>query len=285
MRDFNRLGATVASATLIGAALLVSSTAIAAPSLEITHAVAQVTIIPENRPDVTAMVLRSNAKFPLTVTRVGDRVIIEGGLGWRGANCNSIFGHRRIGVIGIGSVAYEDLPQVVVRTPRQVQVKAGGAVFGTIGRGDGVELANSGCGDWTVANQTGPLQASLAGSGDLHAGDAGTTDLHVAGSSDVFLRAAHGGLTATIAGSGAVNADEVDGPLRAHVTGSGDVKVRAGTVSDMQVAVAGSGDIRFGGVAQSLEANIAGSGDVSVAKVTGPVVKHIAGSGDVTVGQ
>ena len=286
MGGFDRFGVTISSAALLGAALLSATAAAASPSLEVNHAVARVTIIPEDRPDISVTVIATNAKFPLKVTRLGDQVVIEGGLAWRGANCNVVFGHTRVGVFGVGSVSYENMPQVVVRTPRQVFVKTSGAVFGTIGRGDGVDLTNSGCGDWTVGNQNGPLRVSLAGSGDLHAGEAAAAaDVRVAGSSDVVLRAARNGLTAMIAGSGDVTADQVDGPLHAHVIGSGDVKIRDGAVSDMQVVVAGSGDVRFGGVAQSLQASVAGSGDVSVGKVTGMVTKHIAGSGDVTVGR
>jgi hypothetical protein len=268
-----------------GFALLAATASVAAPGLEVDHAVARVMIIPEDRADVVVTVVKTHPKFPLTVTRFGDQVKVDGGLGWRSANCNGLFGHTRVGVFGVGSVDYDDMPQIIVHTPRQVQVKASGAVFGTVGRGTGVELSNAGCGDWTLANQSGPLKVSLAGSGDLHAGESAAAEIHVAGSSDTFLRAARGGLTATIAGSGDVNANEVDGPLHAKVTGSGDVKVRGGAVSDMTAAVAGSGDVSFGGVAQSLEASIAGSGDVSAGKVTGSVVKHIAGSGDVRIGR
>jgi hypothetical protein len=280
MRTRLMVGAAGAALILLGA-----TASVAAPTLLVTHAVARVTIVPEDRSDIAVTVMRTNPKFPLNISRAGDQVTVDGGLGWRGANCETFFGHLQVGVFGVGSVSYDDMPQIVVHTPRQVVVHAGGAVFGTVGRGDGVELANSGCGDWTLANQSGPLTAYLSGSGDLRAGEVSAADLHISGSSDVYLKSAQGGLAAAVSGSGDVDADQVDGPLRTHVTGSGDVKVKGGAVTQMQVAVAGSGDVRFGGVAQSLDASVAGSGDVSVAKVSGPVVKHIAGSGDVTVGQ
>jgi hypothetical protein len=272
-------GGMVACVALLGA-----TAAAAEPTLSIDHAVARVTIIPEDRADIVAEVVRSNATFPLSISTTGDQVVVSGNLGWRSANCNGLFGRPRVSVSGLGTADDHNIPMVVVHTPRQVRVKAGGAVFGSVGRGAGVTLANAGCGDWFVANQTGPLRVSLAGSGDLHAGLAAATDISLSGSSDVFMGAARGGLTAKISGSGDVNADEVDGPLQANITGSGDVKVRGGAVSEMKVAVAGSGDVRFGGVAQSLDASIAGSGDVSAAKVTGLITRHVAGSGDVTVG-
>jgi hypothetical protein len=266
-------------------ALLGAGAAAAAPMLEIRQAVARVTIIPEDRTDIVAVVARPNAKFPLSVARAGDQTVVTGNLGGRSANCNGWFGRHEVTVPGLGTVGYDDMPQVVVHTPRQVIVKAGGAVFGVIDRGAGVTLANAGCGDWVVASQSGPLRVSLAGSGDLRAGDAAATDIALSGSSDVVMRGAHGGLNVRVSGSGDVSAEAVEGPLHASITGSGDVKVRGGAVSEMKVVVAGSGDIRFGGVAQSLDATVAGSGDVSAARVTGLVVKHIAGSGDVTVGR
>ncbi len=259
--------------------------AAATPSLEIKHAVARVTIIPEARGDIVVTVTKTNSRLPLKVTRMGDSVMIDGDLGWRSPNCHTLFGHPGVSVWGAGDFRYDDLPQVVVHVPRNTRVGAGGAVFGAIGPGDSVDLGNSGCGDWTVADQTGPLHVHVSGSGDVRAGSVGAADVSVSGSGDVNLQATRGGLVTGIAGSGDVTAASVTGPLRAHVSGSGDVRVHGGAVTDMDVSVAGSGDIHFGGVAQSLNARIAGSGDVSVAKVTGLVAKHIAGSGDVSVGR
>jgi hypothetical protein len=262
-----------------------AATANAATSVEIRHAVAQVTVIPEARPDVSVMVVRTNRQLPLRVTQAGDLVVVDGGLGLRSPNCGSLFGRPRVTVWGLGSFGPGDLPQVVVRTPLDARIAASGAVFGVTRPGGSLDLANSGCGDWTVADQAGSLRARLAGSGDLHAGSAGAVDLQLSGSSNVVMRTARQGLNVGISGSGDVRAAMVNGPLRARVGGSGDVRVGGGAVTDMDVNVAGSGDVRFGGVAGRLEARVAGSGDVTAARVTGPVKKQVSGSGDVTVGR
>jgi hypothetical protein len=269
----------------VTAALLATGAARAAPSVEIDHAVARVTVIPEGRSDVAVTVVRTNARLPLKITRAGDRVVIDGGLGWRSPNCHGPSGHPSAGVWGLGVFGWESMPQVVIRAPRGVRIASGGAVYGAINPGDSVDLANSGCGDWTIADQTGPLRVRLAGSGDVHAGSAAAVDLEVSGSADVSVKSARGGLAASVSGSGDVTADSVSGPLRAHVAGSGDVHVREGAVSDMDVAVSGSGDVHFGGVARSLAAQVSGSGDVSVGRVTGPVSKHVTGSGEVSIGR
>lgn len=270
---------------LVAAASVASGAALASPSIEIRNAVARVTIIPEARNDVAVSVVRANPREPIRISRFGDTVVVDGGLGWRSINCHHFFGRPAAYVWGVGNFGYDDMPQILVRTPLQTRVGAGGAVFGSIGAGAGVDLANSGCGDWTVADQNGPLRLSMSGSGDVRAGTVTAADVRISGSSDVYVRAARGGLTAAVSGSGDINAATVNGPLRVRVGGSGDVKVHDGAVTDMNVSVAGSGDVRFGGVAQSLLANVAGSGDVSAARVTGQVTKHIAGSGDVSVGR
>jgi Putative auto-transporter adhesin, head GIN domain len=266
-------------------AAMVAQAAQAAPNIEIRGAIARVTVIPEARSDVAVSVVRANGRLPLRISRNGDQVIVDGGLGWRSINCHTLFGRPGAFAWGIGNVSYDEMPQIVVRTPLQAKVGAGGAVFGSVGPGAGLDLANSGCGDWTVADQNGPLQMRFSGSGDVRTGTVASADVQVSGSSDVHLGTVRNGLVTSISGSGDVTAARVDGLLRARIGGSGDVRIKDGAVTDMNASVAGSGDVRFGGVARTLVANVAGSGDVSAARVTGPVSKHVAGSGDVTVGR
>jgi hypothetical protein len=272
---------TVSLTLMVGGA----DAAASAPSAEVREAAARVTVIPEARGDVAVFLIKANPRLPIWISKVGDKVVIRGDVGHMITNCSSGWGGKpSVGVWMRGRFAYADLPQVVIRTPVDVHVTAGDAVFGTIGHARSVDFGNHGCGDWTVADVDGLMHLGLAGSGDVHAGSAGSATIAIVGSGDVSAQAVRGGLGANIAGSGDVTAAAVSGPMNVHVSGSGDVKVHSGQVTRMSVSVAGSGDVRFGGVAGSLEANVAGSGDVSVAHVTGPVVKHVAGSGDVDVG-
>ena len=255
-----------------------------AAEVVIHDAAMRVTVIPEARSDVTVEVVRNNPHFRIGVTRLGNDVWINGGKGFRGLNCRSLFGRRGVWVWGAGFIPYEALPQLVVRTPMNVKVRAGSAVFGVIGRADSAELDNAGCGDWVMANVAGPAIVRASGSGDVRAASAGSAEVHISGSADVNLGAVRNGLTSSVAGSGDLRAASVNGPMHVRVAGSGDVIAHGGQVTDMDVQVAGSGDVRFGGVAQNLQASVAGSGDVSVGHVTGTVSRHIAGSGSVTVG-
>lgn len=269
----------------LAAAGLTATGAGAQPALQLRNAMVRVTVAPEARPDVAVTVLRANPRLPLRVSRVGDRVVVDGGLIWPGVNCRTVRGRPGAASFGRGAFTMDELPQILVRAPRDVRVDAGGAVFGDIGAGQSVDLDGHGCGGWTLADQAGPLRIRVSGASDVRAGASASAEVRIAGSGNVTLGPVRGGLDGVISGSGNLAAAAVNGPLRARVAGSGDVKVAGGAASDMIVAVAGSGDVRFGGVAQTLTANVSGSGDVSVAHVSGRVVRHVAGSGDVTVGR
>lgn len=276
----------VTTLAVLAAAVSVAGVASAAPNLKIKDAVARVVVIPENRSDVKVEFLTTNASLPLTVRQEGEDVIVDGDLRMSRINgCNSRNGKIWVKVRGVGEVSYDNFPQIAVRTPLNVKVQAGGAVFGDIGRSDSVKLGNAGCGDWTVANTKGKLEVSQAGSGDTKTGAAGSAEISIAGSGDVSTQAIAGDLEVNIAGSGDVSAASIAGELEGNIAGSGNISVAGGRSRSVQVSVMGSGDVTFGGEADSVDVSVAGSGDVRIAKVNGPVKKHVAGSGDVIIGQ
>lgn len=258
--------------------------AASAASVEVKDAVARVTVIPESRGDVKVEFLSTNPRLPLRVRSMGGRTIVDGNVGRRIHSCRGRGESVRVQVRGVGEVGWRDMPQVVIRMPRDAKVDANGAVFGAVGRSASLELGNEGCGDWTVANVDGRLRLSQAGSGDARTGSAGEAHIQVAGSGDVWTADVRGPLSVKIAGSGNVTVGSVSGPLDVRAAGSGDVKVAGGHATTMSVAIAGSGDVDFGGVADSLKARIAGSGDVHAREVRGPINKAVMGSGGVTVG-
>lgn len=267
-----------------GVALAAAGAALAAsPQVEIKDAVARVTVIPEDRSDIKVEFLSTNPQLPLQVRSQGGKTIVDGDLDRKIRSCDGSGTRSSVRVDG-RTYQYADMPQVVVRTPRDVDVEAGGAVFGAVGKSASLELSNAGCGDWTIANVAGALHVNQAGSGDTQTGTAGAAKLRVAGSGDVTTQAIAGPLEVDIAGSGDVWAASVNGPLNVKIAGSGDVKVAGGQGGAMTATVAGSGDVDFRGSADSLKARIAGSGDVRVKAVKGEVSKAIVGSGAVTVG-
>ncbi|PXA86714.1 hypothetical protein DMC25_13390 [Caulobacter sp. D4A] len=271
-----------------GAAVLaLAGTASASEAnVKIKDAVARVVVIPEARSDVKVEFLTRNSSLPLEVRVVGGQTIIDGNLHLkRIQSCNGSGDAASVKVRNLGVVKWADIPQVVVRVPQNVSVGASGAVYGSIGRSDSVELANAGCGDWTVANTKGKLEISLAGSGDTKAGSADRVEISLAGSGDISLQEVRE-LEVAIAGSGDVKAAAIHGgDIDVSIAGSGGVKITQGRARDLDVSIMGSGDVNFGGEADKVSLSVAGSGDVRVAKVNGPVKKSSMGSGNIYIGQ
>lgn len=294
-----------AIAAALGSALAASAV-MAAPAfaaeVTIRNAVARVIVIPEDRADVGVEITQGSAGLPqLRVERRGDQVRIDGGLsGSRGMGFNSgLIGSCNNGrtearqpgdgatveVRGKGRIRMEDAPMIVLRTPRDVDVNGGGAVFGSIGRGArSVDLGSGGCGSWTVANVDGDVDLSVGGSGSIRAGTSRNLEASVGGSGSVFAGAT-GRLEANVGGSGNIEVARVDGETEIAIGGSGGVRVRAGRAPSLKVSIGGSGDVRFEGTAGDVSAAIAGSGDVRVAEATGRVSRSIVGSGDLRIGR
>ncbi|WP_312219360.1 GIN domain-containing protein [Brevundimonas sp.] len=294
-----------AIAAAMGSALAASAV-LAAPALadEVTirNAVARVIVIPEDRADVGVEITPGSAGLPeLRLERRGGQVRIDGGLGrGRGmsfgggqiGSCNSGPADARqpgdgatVEVRGKGRIRMEDAPLIVLRTPRDVDVNGGGAVFGAVGRGArSVDLGTGGCGSWTVANVDGDVELSVGGSGSIRAGTSRNLEAAVGGSGSIYAGAT-GALEANVGGSGSIDVARVDGETEIAIGGSGGVKVRGGSASSLKVSIGGSGDVRFDGTAGDVSAAIAGSGDVRVAEATGRVSRSIVGSGDLRIGR
>lgn len=278
-----RRAALGVAAAAMAATGLAATSAAAQTELVIRDAVARVVVIPEDRADVLVEISQpASALPPLRQSRRGDRLELDGGID-HGVNCRG-GGDRPAEISGrFGRVTLDQAPRVIARVPRRVRVSAGPAVFGDIGRSGAVELNLAGCGEWTIANTTGALEISSAGSGDVRAGASGSARVRSAGSGTVHARAIGGPLTAEIAGSGDVRAESVNGAVRARIAGSGDVRVESGGSPELTAQIAGSGDVRFEGRVERLEAMIVGSGDVRV-REAGSVSRRVMGSGEVVVG-
>lgn len=271
----------------IGAAAvgMAAAAQVQAQELEIEHAAARVVVIPEARRDVAVTVSPGSAALPqLDVRRQGASITIDGGLRRRIDGCESRDGREvSVRIKGVGMVPVSQLPTITARVPLDAEVSSSGAVFGSIARSERLDLASAGCGDWTVANVSGPLSVSLAGSGDIYTGSARSAEISLAGSGDVRLGQILGSLEASVAGSGDVRAASVAGRIEASIAGSGDVYVVGGRSGPLDASIVGSGDVRVDGAVESLEASIMGSGDVRVASVRSGVSQSIMGSGDVIV--
>lgn len=265
-----------------------------AQEVEIRNAVARVVVIPEERNDIQVSVDAGSSTLPaIEVSRRGRDVLIEGGLRRRIGNCRSndfvadptqMPAGVQVTVRDHGTIEMADAPLIVIRTPMEVNLNAEGAVWGAIGRSAGTELGAGGCGDWSVANTSGELSIAIGGSGDVRAGTARTAEVAIGGSGSASVAAISGAAEVAIGGSGDVSLMSVNGNTDIAIGGSGTARVRGGHAPQLDVAVAGSGDVVFEGDVGNLDVSIVGSGDVTVRRVTGAVDRTILGSGDLNVG-
>lgn len=278
-----RLPIAVVSVAAALSAMAYAGAAVAA--VEIRDAVARVTVIPEDRVDVKVELLATNKSLPLDIRTSGASTIIDGGLGHRIWSCGH--GHDDqvvVNVRGIGQVDYADMPQVVIHTPQAVSVESGGVVFGVIGRSASLDLANSGCGRWTVADVVGDATVRDSGVSFVKMGSTGRLDLRISGAGDLHVTHVQQGMQVVLSGAGGVTIDDLAGPLQARVSGAGKVRVLSGHAATVRASVSGIGAVDFGGQADSLDASISGMGDIRVKSVSGPVNKSITGIGRVTIG-
>lgn len=291
----------IASAAAIAvAAVAAPAFAKPGPEVDIRHAVARVAVVVEDRADIAVEIEQGSSGLPpVRVTRDGANVRIDGGVRGRGLfsggdnirNCRPGPETAQPGVgasvevRNVGRVNLSAAPLIVIRTPRDVNVEASGAVFGSVGRGAAsIELGNGGCGTWNVANTEGEMSLGVSGSGDIRAGTSSALEASVSGAGSITAGATRD-LDVSVSGAGDVIIARVDGPAEISISGAGDVAVRAGTAPTLSVSIAGVGDVDFDGVAGDVDVSLAGAGDVSIARATGTVSRSIAGVGDIHIGQ
>src|SRR4051794_2203272 len=135
--------------------LCAAGAAAAAPSVEIKDAVARVTVVPEDRADVKVEMVSTNGSLPLEVRTMGSGTVISGNLAHRITDCRTRGDHPHAYVRGVGDIPYDAMPQIVIHTPKAVSIETNGAVYGTVGRSGSIDLENSGCSAWTLADVAG----------------------------------------------------------------------------------------------------------------------------------
>ena len=245
-----------------------------AATLEIKDAVLHVTVVPEDRSDIKVEIVRQDSRQPLSVRTEGTRTIIDGNRHWMMGSCK-----------GSGWGGADRMAKVVVHTPRAVSIAASGSVSGVIGRSASLDMRNSGCGEWTIADTAGDATIHHSGAGALKMGAAETLDVYMSGATSVHATQVRRGLNAQLSGTGDVEVAYLTGSLDARISGVGKVRVAQGRADNVRASVSGMGGIEFGGVARNLNASISGLGDIRVAEVTGRVTKSVSGAGSVKIGK
>jgi len=265
-------------------ALCAAGATAAAPLVEIRDAVARVTVVPEDRSDVKVEMISTNGQLPLEVRTMGSQTVISGNLAHRITDCHNRSDRPSAYVRGVGDIRYENMPQIVIHTPKAVAVETNGAVYGTVGRSGSVDLDNSGCSAWTLADVAGDVTLHASGAGSVRMGSAGHVKASLSGAGGLHATSIRQGLDASLSGAGSVSIETLTGPVKADVSGAGHIKIEQGHATTMQASVSGVGSVDFGGDAQTLSASISGFGGIRVKAVSGNISKSVSGIGHVTIG-
>jgi Putative auto-transporter adhesin, head GIN domain len=244
----------------------------------VRHAAVRLVVIPEAREDF-AVEIDNPGKLPSPqVSLENGRLVIDGRLRGRVGDCGD-----EVEVRGYGDIPIDELPQVRLRTPMNLELRVDSAGPTEIGPSGALDAAFSGCGNAEIGDVAGELKLDLAGGGKLHAGAAQSLDLDSAGSAGATIGAVREGAQVSIAGSGDVAIAALTGALDASTAGSGELEVSGGDVAKADISLAGSGSARIHAPVQKLEVSIVGSGEVDVVGAVGDLDAEIAGSGNVRV--
>ncbi|MDC7682420.1 DUF2807 domain-containing protein [Asticcacaulis sp. BYS171W] len=281
--------------------------------VELKNVAARVIVIAQPRADVDVRVKAGTRAMPqVTVARQNNVVRINGNVSPRNQSCGettNIFAFNfadknvtTVKVSGMGQVNLGDLPVIYIYAPENLEIVSHGAVYGSLNETSSLKLSVHGCGDWRLGPVRGDLKLMSTGSGNIHGPNAGRTEIVSGGSGDIIMGPVRSlkvsqsgsgdivtgpvaeGLSAAQAGSGDMAIASVNGPIEVSLAGSGDVTIARGRAQTLKIAIAGSGDVHFGGEAHAVEAAIVGSGDIYVARSTGSVQKKVLGSGEVSIG-
>ncbi|HLZ67383.1 MAG TPA: DUF2807 domain-containing protein [Aliidongia sp.] len=149
-----------------------------------------------------------------------------------------------------------------------------------------LDIKSGGSTDYTIGAVGGPLDAHLAGAGNLKAEAVSDLYLTIAGFSNARLSQVTGATDIRIAGSGDVKIGSATMPsLKIDVRGSGNVQVDQGQIGTLDAGVTGSGNLNIKAVVKDANLSSVGSGDIQVAKVTGSLQTNKAGSGSIRAGR
>lgn len=281
--------------------------------IELSNMAAKVIIITQARDDIEVKVRPGTKALPqITISRNGRTVRVNGHMPNRQPSCGSnggIFAFNfddkktaSVKVTGMSPLNLSDLPTVYIYAPRRLEVMSFGAIYGSINESQALKLHVFGCGDWKIGPVIDTLHLISTGNGDIMAAHAGRTEVTSAGTGDIIIGPVRSlktsqsgsgdvvtgpiaeGLSAAVAGSGDLAIASVNGAVEISVAGSGDVAIARGRANTLKVALAGSGDVYFGGEALQADAAIVGSGDIHIGRVRGTINKKVLGSGEVNIG-
>lgn len=152
-------------------------------------------------------------------------------------------------------------------------------------RGSVFKISVGGSANCKIEPSCGILEISISGSGNVTASDCNRMDCRIMGSGSVKVGEVAFGSNISISGSGDIQADLLCAPL-INIAGSGSVRASEVKGDEMNVGIAGSGDVECGGEVDTLKLKVNGSGEFDAPKFTvGEAHITVAGNGDIVIGR
>ncbi len=152
-------------------------------------------------------------------------------------------------------------------------------------RGSVFKISIGGSSNCKIEPSCGILEISVSGSGNVTASDCNRMDCRIMGSGDIKVGEVAFGSNISVSGSGEVVADLLCAPL-INIAGSGSVRASEVRGDEMNVTIAGSGDVECSGEVDTLKLKVNGSGEFDAPKLTvGEAHISISGNGDIVIGR
>lgn len=250
-----------------------------AGSIRLRHVAARVVVLTEERADVSVEIDNPGGAPTPEISLSDGRLTMDGHLRGRIGECTAEGADLR----GYGFVNYDQMPLITIRAPRDVDLNFTGAGRAEIGATNDLTLDINGCAHANAAEVANEASLDLNGSGQIIVAGAREALIDLNGSGSVRVETVRASADAEVNGSGEVTIANLTGSLNMDNRGSGSLEVLAGAVTEAEIELFGSGQVRLGAPIERLSVSIFGSGDVDAPVAVGQLDAEIFGSGDVSV--
>lgn len=242
------------------AAPLARNSVHAATGVTIEEIAAVLTVIAEDRSDIAVEYQAARGLPEVRAYVSGDTLVIDGGLDLDDNPCKERFSSEGAAKLPeVGTFRASELPRLIVRTPRELDVTVDGAVLTSVGVSAGGYVASHGCGDMTIASASGRLEALLMGFGDVEIADMNAP------------------LKASLYGLGAMRIGKTtDAEFNLIGVGNIDAKASSGAVKGF---LQGTGNLKIASIAEGASLDLPGAGDFEIGAIAGPFSLESGGAG------
>jgi len=149
--------------------------------------------------------------------------------------------------------------------------------------GSAIEISDGGVARYTIGAVGGVLTMTFSGSGGVKAVNSKDLSITLSGSGAADIGDVDGRLKARISGSGDLSISHLHAPSsEVELSGSGNIKATDGDAGALSGSVHGSGNLMLPAAAAT-RVSASGSGDISVKSVKGVFDAKLSGSGNLSV--